>query len=113
VGTVIARTAELPAALQRFRPGGLPQVASQARGDSPPAIAFPPDGARIELGSDPALSLKVHGGTPPFTWLADGVPIATQEFRRDTFWDAALKGFARLSVIDAKGQTATARVRVE
>ncbi len=113
VGTVIARTAELPAALQRFRPGGLPQIASQARGDSPPAIAFPPDGARIELGSDPAVSLKVHGGTPPFTWLADGVPITTQEFRRDTFWDAALKGFARLSVIDAKGQTATARVRVE
>ena len=112
-GTVIARTAELPAALQRFRPGALPQTASQTRGDSPPAIAFPPDGARIELGSDPALSLKVLGGTPPFTWLADGVPIATQEFRRDTFWDTALKGFARLSVIDAKGKTATARVRVE
>ncbi|WP_395663410.1 penicillin-binding protein 1C [Aestuariivirga sp.] len=112
-GTVIARTAELPAALQRFRPGALPQVASHARADSPPAIAFPPDGARIELGSDPALSLKVLGGTPPFTWLADGVPIATQEFRRDTFWDTALKGFARLSVIDAKGKTATARVRVE
>ena len=112
-GTVIARTAELPAALQRFRPGALPQVASKAQGESPPAIAFPPDGARIELGSEPALSLKVLGGTPPFTWLADGVPIATREFRRDTFWDAALKGFARLSVIDAKGQTATARVRVE
>jgi penicillin-binding protein 1C len=112
-GTVIARTAELPAALQRFRPGALPQTASQTRGDSPPAIAFPPDGARIEVGSDPALSLKVLGGTPPFTWLADGVPIATQEFRRDTFWDTALKGFARLSVIDAKGKTATARVRVE
>ena len=112
-GTVIARTAELPAALQRFRPNALPQVASTASGDAPPAIAFPPDGARIELGADPAMSLKVNGGTPPFTWLADGVPIASREFRRDTFWEEASKGFARLSVIDAKGKTATARVRVE
>lgn len=112
-GTVIARTAELPAALQRFRPNALPQVASTASGDAPPAIAFPPDGARIELGPDPAMSLKVYGGTPPFTWLADGVPIASREFRRDTFWEQATKGFSRLSVIDAKGKTATARVRVE
>lgn len=112
-GTVIARTAELPAALQRFRPNALPQVASTATGDAPPAIAFPPDGARIELGPDPAMSLKVYGGTPPFTWLADGVPIASREFRRDTFWEQATKGFSRLSVIDARGKTATARVRVE
>jgi penicillin-binding protein 1C len=114
-GTVIARTGELPAALQRFRPNALPQVASASEGDAPPAIAFPPDGARIDLdGEDaPALSLKVYGGTPPFTWLADGVPIAQGEFRRDTFWEAPTSGFARLSVIDAKGKTATARVRVE
>jgi penicillin-binding protein 1C len=112
-GTVIARTAELPAALQRFRPNALPQVASKAEGDAPPAIAFPPDGARIELGPDPVLSLKVFGGTPPFTWLADGIPIASREFRRSTFWEGALKGFARLSVIDSRGKTATARVRVE
>lgn len=113
-GTVIARTGELPAALQRFRPNALPEVASQSSGDAPPAIAFPPDGARIELASeDQSLSLKVFGGTPPFTWLADGVPIALNEFRRDTFWDSASRGFARLSVIDAKGKTASARVRVE
>jgi penicillin-binding protein 1C len=112
-GTVIARTSELAPALQRFRPDALPQVASTSPGDSPPAIAFPPDGARIELGADPALSLKVNGGTPPFTWLADGLPITAQEFRRATFWETAAKGFARLSVIDAKGKTATARVRVE
>ena len=59
------------------------------------------------------MSLKVYGGTPPFTWLADGVPIASREFRRDTFWEQATKGFSRLSVIDARGKTATARVRVE
>ncbi len=114
-GTVIARTNELPANLQRFRPNALPEVATASLGESPPAIAFPPDGARIDLDGDsaPAVSLKVNGGTPPFTWLADGVPIAEREFRRDAFWDQPSHGFARLSVIDAKGKTATARVRVE
>jgi penicillin-binding protein 1C len=115
-GTVLVRTNELPAALQRFRPNALPEVASATHGDSPPAIAFPPDGARIDLGSnleDAAVGLKVNGGTPPFTWLVDGVPVTSGEFRRDTFWDGPGKGFARLSVIDAKGQTATARIRIE
>lgn len=112
-GTVIAHTNELPAALQRFRPNTLPEMASTATGEAPPAIAFPPDGARVELGPESSLSLKVNGGTPPFTWLADGVPIAAREFRRDTFWDQPPDGFARLSVIDAKGKTASARVRVE
>ncbi len=114
-GTVIARTAELPASLQRFRPNALPEVATTAAGDAPPAIAFPPDGARIDLAGElaPALSLKVYGGTPPFTWLADGVPVAERQFRRDAFWDRPSRGFARLSVIDAKGKTASARVRVE
>jgi len=114
-GTVIATTSELPAALQRFRPRALPEVAERASGEAPPAIAFPPDGARIDLAGDaaPAISLKVNGGTPPFTWLADGVPVAEREFRRDSFWEQPPKGFAKLSVKDARGKSASARVRVE
>ena len=115
LGTVQARTNELPAALQRFRPGRLPQVASVTAAEGPLSIAFPPDGAKIDIsGSDAApVSLKAYGGTPPFTWLVDGIPVAAKEFRRDTFWEEPGKGFARLSVIDAKGQTATARIRLE
>jgi penicillin-binding protein 1C len=114
-GTVIARTNELPAALQRFRPNALPEIAAVSKGDGPPSIAFPPDGARVDLDGEAqaAVSLKVYGGTPPFTWLVDGIPVTSHEFRRDAFWEAPGKGFARLSVIDARGQTATARIRVE
>jgi penicillin-binding protein 1C len=114
-GTVIARSEELPAALQRFRPDGLPDMAILARADTPPAIAFPPDGARIELGDgpQPVLSLKVLGGTPPFIWLADGVPVVPAEFRRDALWEGPSHGFTQLSVIDARGKTASARVRIE
>ena len=59
------------------------------------------------------LALKVNGGTAPFTWMVDGVPVVSGEQRRDAFWDRPGRGFARLSVIDAKGMTATARIRVE
>ena len=116
VGVIFTRTSDLPAALQRFRPRGLPQIASDGPGDAPLAIAFPPDGARIDLtdaGTDAALALKALGGIPPFTWLVDGVPVATLEVRRQSLWENPGRGFARLSVIDAKGATATAMVRVE
>lgn len=114
-GTVIARTNELPAALQRFRPDALPQTASVTGSEAPLSIAFPPDGARIDVGdAEPgAVGLKAYGGTPPFTWLVDGLPVLSGEFRRDTFWEEPARGFARLSVIDAKGQTATARIRLD
>jgi penicillin-binding protein 1C len=115
-GVVFARTSELPAALQRFRRRELPQLANAGPGDAPLSIAFPPDGARVDLadeGADAALALKVLGGVPPFTWLVDGVPVASQEVRRQSLWEHPGKGFARLSVIDAKGATASARVRVE
>ena len=115
-GVVIARTTELPAALQRFRPHSLPEIATTSVGNAPLAIAFPPDGARIDISNDgaaPSLALKVNGGVAPFTWLIDGVPILSDEQRRDAFWDGPGKGFARLSVIDATGETATARIRIE
>ncbi len=114
-GVILTATAELPAALQRFRPHGLPEIASAGGGDGPLAIAFPPDGARVDLQNDDnaALALKALGGVPPFTWLADGVPVVTMEPRREAQWESPGRGFARLSVIDAEGATATAMVRVE
>jgi penicillin-binding protein 1C len=111
-GIVFIRTNELPAALQRFRPHALPQVASATVAEAPLAIAFPPEGARLDA-SGGSIGLKVNGGTPPFTWLVDGVPVASGEFRRDAFWEEPGKGFARLSVMDAKGRTASTRIRIE
>jgi penicillin-binding protein 1C len=113
-GVISARTHELPAVLQRYRPHGLPEVATMASGEAPLAIAFPPDGAHIDVsgGDAAAIALKVNGGVAPFTWLADGVPILRDELRRESFWDNPGLGFARLSVIDAAGKTATTSIRV-
>ncbi|MFT3987139.1 penicillin-binding protein 1C [Aestuariivirga sp.] len=115
-GVIFARTSELPANLQRFRPNGLPQVADAGPGNPPLAIAFPPDGAKIDLdgaGEDAMLVLKALGGVPPFTWLVDGVPVVTKDQRRESYWDQPGHGFSRLSVIDATGATATAMVRIQ
>ena len=92
-----------------------PRFAATAVGEVALAIAFPPDGARIDLSGSggPALTLKVNGGVAPYTWLVDGVPILSDGLRRDNFWDSPGPGFARLSVIDAAGKTATARIRIE
>jgi penicillin-binding protein 1C len=112
----MARTNQLPAHLQRFRPDGLPETATAGQGDAPLLISYPPDGARIEISSDgvqATLPLKAMGGAPPFTWLADGVPVAVGEARRQANWDTPSLGFARLSVVDAKGRTASARIRLE
>ncbi|MFT4134043.1 penicillin-binding protein 1C [Labrys sp. (in: a-proteobacteria)] len=115
-GVVFARTSELPPALQRFRPGALPEIAAAGSGDAPLVISFPPDGARVEVAGgepDAALALKAMGGAPPFTWLADGLPIVIGEQRREAVWDKPGKGFARLSVIDARGHTASVQIRLD
>ena len=57
--------------------------------------------------------MKAAGGAPPFTWLVDGRPVKTDARRRDTFWTPAGQGFARLTVLDAEGRSASATVRID
>ena len=68
--TLLVANADLPQPLQRFRSrSAVFEVAADA-----PAVAFPPDGAEVEL-LPAGLKVRVTGGTAPFTWLADGVPV--------------------------------------
>jgi penicillin-binding protein 1C len=102
--TLILPNARLPQPLRHFRPRG---VASETVARSP-EVAFPPDGARIE--SSGPLALKVRGGTPPFTWLANGQPVILADRARETAIPAPGAGYLSLSVIDARGQSATTTV---
>ena len=102
--------ADLPPTLRRFRPAGAPPT--EAAEAVPLTVAFPPDGARVELVGGAALSLKAAGGSPPFRWLVDGRPLPPER-RRETVWSAAGPGFARVTVMDATGATASSSVRVE
>jgi penicillin-binding protein 1C len=101
---LMVATGALPPPLQRFRPRG-------AAGEGGPEVAFPPDGAAVALDGAPLLA-RVRGGTPPFTWLADGVPVALRAGARETELPVAGPGFVALAVIDAEGRSAQARVTV-
>jgi penicillin-binding protein 1C len=111
-----AVTADLPPPLRHLRKDAPKSLAAAAT----PAlkIAFPPDGARVDLGltqgaSESRLSLKALGGSPPLTWFVNGAPISAPEQRRQTAWRPDGAGFARVSVIDAKGATDSVLVRLE
>jgi penicillin-binding protein 1C len=111
-------------------PGGLPpplrHLRREASGTPGPAlrIAYPPDGARIDLGlgvaghegegkaDGPALALKALGGVPPLTWLIDGQPVV-QTPRRRAAWSPTGAGFARISVLDSTGASDSVSIRLE
>lgn len=104
--TLLVSNAELPQPLQRFRSRAAAFQVADA-----PEMTFPPDGAEVER-LDGSVLVKVQGGQAPFTWLADGVPLVVQGRARQAMLPLPGLGFVTLSVIDAAGQSARARVRV-
>ncbi len=86
-------------------------------------IAFPPDGARVDLGfsGQPAgtsrpdgegMILKATGGVLPLTWMVDGQPVA-RTGRRQSVWMPEGVGFARILVLDATGASDSVGVRID
>ncbi len=106
--TLVVGHAQLPRPLKRFRPRG----AVFAENTGGPDLAFPPDGALLETGGA-GLAVKVRDGRPPFTWLANGLPVLTQTHDRSALLDVAGPGFVTLSVIDAEGRSAQSQVRLD
>ena len=109
-------TADLPPPLRRLRQDA-PKTSSAPEAASL-KIAFPPDGARIDLGlkegaPDHPLALKALGGAPPFTWFVNGAPVGEAEIRRQSAWNPDGAGFAHVSVTDAKGASDAVTVRLE
>ena len=97
--------------------GVAPGAAGCARAAPALRIAYPPDGATVDLGlADPngvpdPLALKAEGGAPPFTWFVNGLPAGGSS-RRESRWQPDGAGFARLTVVDATGRQAGAAVRL-
>ncbi len=105
--TLLVANAELPQPLQRFRSRS---AVFEAEADAP-AVAFPPDGAEVELLAA-GLKVRVAGGTAPFTWLADGVPLVVGSDAREAMLAMPGAGFVTLSVIDAEGRSDRVQVQV-
>ncbi|MEO1205048.1 MAG: penicillin-binding protein 1C [Pseudomonadota bacterium] len=117
VGTLRVAGVDLPEPLKRF---GRERVLTPAGpfADADVAIAFPPDRSELAVmdtghgEGNGAVRLKAEGGVLPLTWLVDDHPIATSRHRRDVIWQPDETGFAKVSVIDAKGRVDRVHVRV-
>lgn len=103
-GLLAATSATLPPPLRHLR-GSRVEVTDRRSG---PAITFPPDGARVELGvaggSGASLAVKVRNGRAPFAWFADGAPIGREKHAREFRFRPTGSGFVTLSVVDADGR---------
>lgn len=104
--TIMVSTAQLPQPLQRFRGR---RAVFLADSDAP-KLAFPPNGAMVSR-SDSGVVVKLRDGVPPFTVLANGVPLLNGVYRREITVPLIEAGFSELSVIDAQGRAD--RVRIE
>jgi penicillin-binding protein 1C len=113
-GTLVASNAKLPLPLRRYRAIG---ELVRTDGEQAPRIQFPLNGSRIDTGSDggspSAMPIKVAGGVLPMTMLVNGVSVGEFDGRRQRLIDPPGPGFARLTVIDAKGAADTVVVRIQ
>jgi penicillin-binding protein 1C len=114
-GTLVASNAKLPLPLRRYRPLG---DLVRTDGERAPHIQFPLNGSRIDAsGADGAsaspMPVKVAGGVLPITMLVNGVSVGELDGRRQRLIDSPGPGFARLTVVDAKGAADTVVVRIQ
>ncbi len=83
--------------------------------DAAPAILFPPNNAEVlvlDYGAHArGLSLSANGRAP-FTWFAEGRGVPVEPTSGRAIWRPSAPGFYNVTVIDAEGRSATARVRI-
>lgn len=101
--TLMVSFSDLPPPLQHFRRKG-----EDFQSASAPKIAYPPDGAKIDLdltreGFEMPLILKLRDGTAPFTVFANGRPIVVKGRSREIQFTPDGPGFYAISVVDAEG----------
>ncbi len=120
--TLSVRNVELPPPLRQLRRGQMMPAPGET-GTSTLRVAFPPDGARIELAMPTAdggneskpspIAVKITGGVPPFTAFVNGRPIATSAARRTLGLIPDGLGFTQISVQDSTGSTDSVTVRLQ
>ncbi len=104
-GVLLVDRAHLPAPLRRVEDGEIRREG--------PQIAFPPTGANLVFRKGEALVLRVRNGVPPFTWFANGQPIARVLYGQTAVWHPNSAGFATIAVIDGKGASNHVQVFLE
>ncbi|MBX3500092.1 MAG: penicillin-binding protein 1C [Alphaproteobacteria bacterium] len=122
---LVARNADLPPALRRFRGPAARMAAATAAptrptganivapASKPPRILYPPAAAVIDLGADDAIvPLQADGGSGQLRWLIDGKPLPPDRFAKDQTWRPDGPGVTQITVVDSQGRSASALVRI-
>ncbi|HUO91788.1 MAG TPA: penicillin-binding protein 1C [Rhizomicrobium sp.] len=115
-GTILVRsTEELPPNLRVFTRESAAAPVAQQTSVPPPSIAFPPNGATVQLPAanarDKTILFKADGGRAPLTWLVDGQPLGTFDRFQPVIFAPKGEGFARVTVVDAEGRSDSAKIR--
>jgi penicillin-binding protein 1C len=114
-GAVLSSNAELPLPLRRFDPGPSALVAAFAA--AAPRIAFPADGATVDLsrgdGALAPLLLRADGGRMPLLWLVNGTPVGSPPFKRQAQVRPDGAGAARITVIDSGGASSSVEIWIQ
>ena len=96
----------------RSAPQALARLDQRLQG---PRLIFPPDGStvQVEAFGPASRGLVLAAGGEGLSWYVDGHPLAADPVSRRYVWKPRGPGFYRLSVIDANGLRAAAKVRVK
>ena len=109
--TLTVPNAALPLPLRRFAPAGeASAVAARPAAPDSLRLTFPPDGAEMDAKSP--LTAKARGGRAPYTFLVNGAPVAIAQPQPSAEIPNPGPGFARMTVIDADGTSASASIRL-
>tara|TARA_R110002020_G_scaffold441495_2_gene652344 strand:+ start:26735 stop:28846 length:2112 start_codon:yes stop_codon:yes gene_type:complete len=116
-GLIEPSRGELPFALRKYKAGDETATAS-AGGALPPRIVYPPQGARVALGSGGSgrmmpLVIKLQGGVAPYRLIANGLPMPRPTRRRVLNWNPDSAGASTLTVMDAEGRAASVSVFID
>lgn len=83
--------------------------------DAGPRLIFPPDGAAVQVDAlgPKARGLVLAAEGEGLTWYVEGRPLDPDPVSGRAIWKPAAPGFYKLSVVDAQGRRAQARVRIK
>ncbi|AKI00755.1 penicillin-binding protein 1C [Hoeflea sp. IMCC20628] len=116
-GMIAQSHAELPFALRKYKARDQ-AVSTVADGSLPPRIVYPPQGARVALGSTSSgllrpLVIKLQGGAAPYRLIANGEPLPKPTRRRVLNWMPDSAGASTLTVMDGEGRAASVSVFID
>jgi penicillin-binding protein 1C len=92
-----------------------PRMAALGPGNSPQRafkIAHPVDGSALPYIAGKGLPLEVRGGKAPYLWIANGTAVGEARPGQSVMWTPDGPGFHTLTVVDATGRSAAARIRI-